>query len=106
MPPINGTTPNPVRNADFSRALAQVLKRPFVPFGPPDAMLKLLLGQVADVIAKGQKVMPTRAQELGYIYKYPVLMEALAALFATPPKPAAAPAEKHEHAPATSGTRH
>ncbi len=97
--PINGTSPNPVRNVDFSRALAQVVKRPFLPFGLPDAILTLLLGEVADVVAKGQKVMPSRAAALGYLFKYPVLMEALAAVFAPPPKAAAKPAV-HPHATA------
>ena len=47
--PINGTAPNPVRNAEFSKALAKVLWRPFIPVGPPDALLEVVLGEVAQV---------------------------------------------------------
>jgi uncharacterized protein (TIGR01777 family) len=89
--PINGTAPNPVRNAEFSRALARAVHRPFVPIGPPDAVLGVVLGEVAQVVTKGQKVLPARAQELGYTFQYPELAGALQAIFAkpqAPPKPA------------------
>jgi uncharacterized protein (TIGR01777 family) len=96
--PINGTAPNPVRNAEFARALSNVLWKPtapwrvFMPAGlMPDPVLKLLLGEVADVITSGQKVLPARAQALGYQYKYPELVEALRAAFAPAPKVAEAP---------------
>ena len=59
--PINGSAPNPVRNVDFSRSLAKVLHRPFIPFGPPDVALELMLGEVAKAVTKGQKVLPVRA---------------------------------------------
>src|SRR5260370_697140 len=48
--PINGTAPNPVRNNDFSRELARVLHRPFLPFGPPDSVLRVALGEKAHVV--------------------------------------------------------
>ena len=57
--PINGSSPNPSRNVDFSRALAKVLHRPFLPFGPPDLMLEVMLGEVAKTVTKGQRVLPT-----------------------------------------------
>lgn len=79
--PINATAPNPVRNIDFSRALAKALRRWVIPFGPPDMVLKLLLGEVAQVVASGQKVLPARALELGHAFRYPNLSEALAAVF-------------------------
>ena len=98
--PINGTAPNPVRNADFSRALAGAVHRPFVPFGPPDAVLRVLLGEVAQVITKGQRVLPARAQALGYDFRFPEVRAALADLFARKaPAPAAAK-------PAAAGAHH
>ncbi|SIO63091.1 hypothetical protein SAMN05444166_7239 [Singulisphaera sp. GP187] len=99
--PINGTAPNPVRNVEFSRALAKTLWRPCAPFGPPDPLLRAVLGEVADVITKGQKVLPTRALALGYSFKYPTLETALRALFAKPP---AAP--KPERIPAANTGHH
>lgn len=98
--PINGTAPNPVRNAEFSKALAKKVWRPCFPFGPPDPLLRVVLGEVADVITKGQKVLPTRALALGYSFKYPKLDAALTALFAKPaatPKPERIPAANSGH---------
>ncbi len=94
--PINGTSPNPARNADFSKALAKAVFRPMLPIGPPDAVLRLALGEVVDVIAKGQKVLPAKALELGYKFAYPTLPEALKQIF-TKVKPAPEPAKPKSH---------
>ncbi len=104
--PINGTAPNPVRNAEFARTLSSVLWRPyapqrfFLPFGPPNFVLELLLGQAAQVLTTGQKVLPKKAEALGYQFRFPALLEALRALFATvdaPPKPQPRPAASGAH---------
>jgi uncharacterized protein (TIGR01777 family) len=79
--PINGTAPAPERNVDFSRKLAKVLWRPFLPFGPPDGLLKLILGDVAEVVTTGQRVLPARALELGYRFRHPGLEGALRSVF-------------------------
>jgi NAD dependent epimerase/dehydratase family enzyme len=80
--PMNGTSPNPVRNIEFGKTLAKVLHRPFLPVGPPDAVLELLLGEVGQVVTKGQRVIPEKAQKLGYSFKHPHLLEALQSVFA------------------------
>lgn len=97
--PINGTAPNPVRFVDFARALARaVTYLPFVPLGPPDAVLKVILGEVAEVVATGSKVLPVKALQLGYQFEYPLVADALKAIF-SPPRPAAPkPAQKPVHA--------
>ncbi len=96
--PINGTAPNPVRNVDFSKALAKSLHRPMIPIGPPDFGLRAMLGEVADVVTKGQKVLPTKAQSLGYHFQYPTLPEALAQIFAkVKPEPERPKAHDHGH---------
>lgn len=92
--PLNGTSPNPARNVDFGRALARALRRPpllpwfFLPIGPPDFFLKAVLGEVADIIVKGQKVLPEQSAKLGYAFAYPELAGALAQIFARPKRPA------------------
>ena len=100
--PINGTAPNPARNVDFSRSLAKVLHRPFLKIGPPDVVLRLLFGGVADAVVKGRKVIPERAEQLGFRFRFPDLDAALADVFArrkpeptTPPQPAAAAGAAH-----------
>lgn len=100
--PINGTSPNPVRHHDFGKALARVLWRPFLPFGPPDAMLELMLGEVADVVTKGQRVLPKKAQALGYRFQYAEILAALQAVFAKPP----APPRAHTPTAAAAGHGH
>ena len=97
--PINGTAPHPVRNSEFAKTLARALWRPYVPLGPPDAVLRLLIGDVAQVVTTGQRVVPKRAQALGYSFKYPDLAGALKDVFKKPtPAPHAAPvAAKSAH---------
>jgi hypothetical protein len=98
---INGTSPNAARNVDFSKALAKVVKRPMLPIGPPDALLRIILGEVSEVVAKGQKVLPSKALELGYKFVYPNLVDALTQIFAKvkpEPEPAKAKAHGHEKA--------
>ena len=85
-----------MRFAEFAKALARVLKRPCLPVGPPDALLKIVLGEVAQVVVTGQKVLPGKALALGYSYKYADVLEALRAIFA-PPKVAAPAAVPHDH---------
>jgi len=84
--PLNGTAPHPARNSEFSRALARALWRPYVPLGPPEALLKLILGEVADMVTQGQKVLPEKALALGFTFRYPEVAEALKAIFARPPR--------------------
>jgi uncharacterized protein (TIGR01777 family) len=68
--PMNGTAPNPLTNKAFSKALGRALGRPsFLPM--PKFMLRLILGQVASLVTTGQRVLPRKALELGYEFKFP-----------------------------------
>jgi uncharacterized protein (TIGR01777 family) len=82
--PLNATAPAPVRYAEFGKTLAELVRRPYLPFGPPDALLRLVLGEVAQVLASGQRVMPSRPLALGYTFRRPVLADALRDLLAAP----------------------
>lgn len=74
--PINLTAPNPVTNAQLAKQIGRVMNRPsFMP--APAFALRLALGEVADVLLKGQKVMPTKLQELGYDFTYEYVDKAL-----------------------------
>ena len=75
--PINCTAPNPVRNADLTRTLAQALHKPVIlPFAPGFA-LRLVLGEFAEVILKGQRAVPRRLLDAGFSFQFPTLDEAL-----------------------------
>lgn len=81
--PVNAIGPNPVTNAEFSRLLAKVLKRPNL-FPVPVFALKVLLGGVAEVVAGGQKALPVKLLAAGYQFRFEQLEEALGDLLANP----------------------
>jgi len=74
--PINGTAPEPVTNWGFSQTLAKVLHRPCW-LRVPKFALRLGLGTMAELATRGQRVIPVRAKELGYEFRYPLLESAL-----------------------------
>lgn len=75
--PVNLTAPNPVTNAELSRALGHVLGRPAV-LPVPGLAVKLLYGEMAEMVTTGQRAVPVRLQELGYAFRHPQLEAALA----------------------------
>ncbi len=76
--PVNATAPNPVRNKEFSATLAKVLRRPCL-LPVPGFALRLGLGQMAEMLLTGQRVIPAAAQKSGFKFRYPDLKEALEA---------------------------
>jgi uncharacterized protein (TIGR01777 family) len=75
--PINASAPNPVTNKEFSQALGRALHRPAV--APiPGLTIKAMYGEMAQIVLKGVRMVPGRAAELGYEFKFPELDEALA----------------------------
>ncbi len=74
--PVNLCAPNPVRNRDLARALGEVLHRPsFMP--APGFMIKLVLGEFGSVILEGQRVIPKKLMEKGFVFSYPDIRQAL-----------------------------
>jgi uncharacterized protein (TIGR01777 family) len=73
---INGTAPEPVTNWGFSKTLAAVLNRPCW-LRVPKLALWLGVGTMAELATHGQRVIPVRAKELGYEFRYPLLEPAL-----------------------------
>ena len=68
--PVNLTAPNPVRNRDLARALGRALHRPsFMP--TPEFMLRLILGEFADTLLTGQKVLPQAIAGCGLYLQLP-----------------------------------
>ncbi|MGH9381559.1 MAG: TIGR01777 family oxidoreductase [Thermoanaerobaculia bacterium] len=77
--PFNLAAPESVDNREFSKALARTLHRPCW-FRVPGPMLRLLLGELADSLLRGQHVRPRRLTELGFEFRYPRLEPALRSL--------------------------
>jgi uncharacterized protein (TIGR01777 family) len=78
---INATAPNPVTNAQFTRELARVLRRPAI-FPVPPFALRLIFGEMAGVVLASQRVLPAAAQAAGFEFRYSGLAPALANLLA------------------------
>jgi uncharacterized protein len=75
--PLNATAPNPVTNRAFAEALGRALHCP-AGLPTPEFVLRLMLGEVADVVLTGQRVLPMKASDLGYDFQFPTLDAALA----------------------------
>ena len=74
--PVNASAPEPVTNKAFSRALGRALHRPAL--APvPGLAVRTLYGEMAEIVTKGQRVLPRRAMDLGYAFAHPDLDEAL-----------------------------
>ncbi|MGZ4313324.1 MAG: TIGR01777 family oxidoreductase [Solirubrobacteraceae bacterium] len=74
--PVNVTAPEPVTNAELSRALGHALGRPAV-LPVPGVAVKLLYGEMAEMVTTGQRAIPARLRELGYAFRHPGIELAL-----------------------------
>jgi uncharacterized protein len=76
--PLNLAAPAAVTNREFAQTLGRVLKRPsFLP--APSFALRLLLGEMADVLLFSQRVIPAKAEAAGFRFQYGSLEPALSA---------------------------
>lgn len=74
--PVNATAPEPLPNRDFSRVLGKVLHRPAL-LPVPGAALRLLYGDMAEIVTSGARVVPAKSLVLGYEFRHPQIEEAL-----------------------------
>jgi uncharacterized protein (TIGR01777 family) len=74
--PVNLTAPNPVTNAQLGRVLGRVLHRPAV-LPVPGFAVKLLYGDMAEMVTTGQRALPAQLQRFDYQFAHPELEEAL-----------------------------
>jgi hypothetical protein len=76
----NLTAPAPQTNAEFMRALAAVLHRPYW-LPTPGLAIRLALGKMSKLVLEGQRVLPQRLQESGFAFRYPELGAALETMY-------------------------
>jgi len=79
--PFNLTAPQPVTNAELTKALAATLHRPAV-LQVPAGVLRLALGEVSTELLGSCRALPTRLQEAGFSFQHPSIGPALAAAIA------------------------
>lgn len=78
--PVNFVAPNPVRNAEFTKALGKALSRPTL-FPIPEFGVRLAFGEMADaLLLSSQRVEPAILKQSGYNFRYPDLNSALQAV--------------------------
>ena len=78
---VNATAPNPATMREFCAALGRFLGRPsWLP--APAPALRLLLGEMAEMLVTGQRVVPSAARANGFSFRYPDLALALQACVA------------------------
>ena len=73
---FNASSPEPVTNKEFSKTLGQVLNRPAI-LPIPAFVLKILLGEMAELLLGGQRVLPKRLEQAGFEFKFKSLKQAL-----------------------------
>lgn len=73
---LNATAPNPVKNREFTQALAHAVHRPAL-FPAPEFALKLVFGEGAYVVTEGQRVLPEATLAAGYAFRFPEIGAAL-----------------------------
>jgi uncharacterized protein len=74
---LNASSPSPVTNREFSRALGRALNRPAVVPVPKLAVAAVRGRELADTVAGGARVIPRRALDLGFEFRHPEIDEAL-----------------------------
>ncbi len=73
----NGVAPNPVSNKEFTRALAKALNRPFFLPNVPKFVMKLMIGEMADMVLYGSAISNKKIKNTGFEYKFTTHEEAL-----------------------------
>jgi hypothetical protein len=76
--PVNLTAPEPVTNAEFTRTLGSVLRRPTLLTVPAEP-IRLILGELSGELLNSVRVLPERLQQAGFTFTYPAVAPALAA---------------------------
>ena len=73
----NACAPNPVTNREFSKSLGRALKRPAIMPVPKFAVKLRLGGELGEVATGGQRALPRRAQDEGYVFRFPEIDAAM-----------------------------
>lgn len=79
MGPVNAVGPHPVTNRGFGKTAGRVLRRPDW-FPVPGFLMKGILGELSVLLLEGQRVIPAKALDHGFVFTYPDLENALAHL--------------------------
>ena len=74
---INGVSPHPATNQEFTKQIAKVLKKPLWLPNVPNFALRLIVGEMADILIGGNRVSSQKIEDMGFNFKYPMLDQSL-----------------------------
>lgn len=74
--PVNASSPDPVTNDAFGRALGRAMRRPHW-FPVPAFLMRTLFGEMAILLLEGQKALPRAALDAGFTFRYPTVDSAM-----------------------------
>ncbi|MBW7476555.1 TIGR01777 family oxidoreductase [Paenibacillus oenotherae] len=74
--PVNASSPHPVTNDAFGKALAAAMGRPHW-FPVPAFLMKAIFGEMSTLLLDGQRVIPRQAMKKGFHFRYPTIREAM-----------------------------
>lgn len=74
---FNCTAPNPVTNRELTNTIASVMNKPLFMPPVPGFVIKLVMGEFANVLLKGQRVIPRKLMDAGYSFEFPEIKSAL-----------------------------
>ena len=77
----NAVAPNPVTNEEFTKKLASIMHRPLTGLKVPAIGLKLMLGEMSEVVLEGQRVSGNKLIHTGYTFEYNTLERALESFY-------------------------
>jgi uncharacterized protein (TIGR01777 family) len=83
MGAYNACAPYPVRNATLTRAVAKQLHRPVWPIKVPEKIMKLILGEMSEVVLNSTDTSAQKILQTGFTFKYTRLEEALSHIYAS-----------------------
>lgn len=79
--PLNGSSPNPVRNEEFTKVMGEILRRPTF-LAVPEFFLKTMLRDQASLVLDSQRIIPENALRTGFRFRFPDLKSALTDILA------------------------
>ncbi|RZS95714.1 TIGR01777 family oxidoreductase [Cecembia calidifontis] len=77
----NAVGPKPATNEELTQKAAKKVGKPFVGIGVPGFALKLVLGEMAQMVLGGNRVSSKKIRDAGFEFRYPNLEEALEKIY-------------------------
>ncbi len=77
----NGVSPQHITHSEFIQSLSGVIRKPVLPLPVPAFVLRLMYGEMADIVLKGSRISSEKIRNAGYSFEFPDLEESLQNIF-------------------------